>query len=72
MRGVGVLGAGALALWWSQTGAVTFFPDGYELAAAGACLWGLPEDPALPCRALDLGYTTPLFPLLAGPLGLGS
>ncbi|MFT4977312.1 MAG: hypothetical protein ACI8S6_003217 [Myxococcota bacterium] len=69
-RGVGLLGAGILAAWWSATAAPSFFPDGYELAAAGACLWGLPPDPSLPCGALDLGYTTPLFPLLAGPLGL--
>lgn len=67
VQGVGLLGAGALALWWSWDTPATFFPDGYELAAAGACLWGLPENTALPCAAMDPGYTTPLFPLLSGP-----
>ena len=69
-RGVGWLGAGALAMLWAASATASFYPDGYELAAAGACLWGLPPEPALPCSALDLGYTTPLFPLLAGLVGL--
>ena len=69
VQGAGLLGAGALALWWSWGTPAAFFPDGYELAAAGACLWGLPEAPSLPCAAMDLGYTTPLFPFLSGPLG---
>ncbi len=60
---------GLVALGLAARLPVVSTPDGWEIAWAGRCMWGLSGGP-LDCGALDLAFRPPGLGLLVGPLSL--